>query len=91
MKTYLLAATAVALMSSSALALPAKSHKPFKPGYQTARVTFTERAAIARSQANLNALKRRIHADGRVTTFERMQLRLAEARHSRLVAQARRS
>jgi len=34
-------------------------------------ITHAERAAIARSQANLNALKWRARADGHVTLWER--------------------
>ena len=96
MKTYLLAAMAVAIMSGSAMALPAKKSYVYKPafGYSKThygKITPYERAAIARSQFRLNVLKRRIYADGRVTRFERIQLRFAQSRHNALVARARRS
>ncbi len=54
-------------------------------------VSERERAAIARSAASLASLRVRIHADGRVTRFERWQLRAAESRHRALVARARHS
>jgi hypothetical protein len=55
------------------------------------RVTFRERLRIARSQAQLNRLKRRVRRDGIVTRFERRQVRMAQQRHNRLVRLARRS
>ncbi|MDX2289985.1 MAG: hypothetical protein NW217_14340 [Hyphomicrobiaceae bacterium] len=49
-----------------------------------------ERAAIRRSAARLAALRRQVHADGRVTIYERLRLRQATTRHARLVRQAHR-
>ena len=55
------------------------------------RITFYERLRIARSQARLNRLKRRVRRDGIVTRFERRRVRMAQVRHNRLVRRARRS
>ena len=49
-------------------------------------ITHAERAAIARSQANLNALKWRARADGHVTLWERARINTVQARHDALVA-----
>jgi hypothetical protein len=87
MKTYALAAVALALMSGVASAAPSKFYTSHKHG----GITPSERAAIARSQAHLNALKRQAWADGRLTMFERIRIRQAEVRHNRLVANAKRS
>ena len=52
-------------------------------------MTPAERAAIARSQASLDALKWRVRADGRVTMWERARINAAQARHNALVARYR--
>jgi hypothetical protein len=80
MKTYALAAAALALMSGTALAAPGY-YSHHKGG-----LTPKERAAIARSAAHLAALKHRAWADGRLTAFERMRIRMAELQHRRLIA-----
>lgn len=84
MKTYALAAAALALMSGTALAAPGY-YSHYKGG-----LTPKERAAIARSATHLALLKRRAWADGRVTPFERIRIRMAELQHKRLVAKERR-
>lgn len=95
MKTFAITALAVALMSGSAMALPAKGaaygNGPFygkAPLVKTFRgpvLTYAERMQIARSQHNLNLLEWRIHRDGRVTAWERIQVRFAQSRHNALV------
>jgi hypothetical protein len=52
-------------------------------------VTHAGRAAIARSQANLDALKWRARADGHVTLWERARINTVQARHDALVARYR--
>ncbi len=98
LKTALLTAAALAMTAGVSVAAPNKhyNHNGYgKPGYSKVvkhrGVNGFERAAIARSAANLAALKRRVWADGRVTFAERIQLRNAERRHAALVARAYRS
>jgi len=83
MKTIALAVSLIALASGAALAAPAK----YRPGH----VSGYELAAIAKSAAQLAQIKKRAWADGRLSFYERMQIRNAEARHSALVARARHS
>jgi len=73
----LAALSGVALAISSAQAAPLGHRDGF---------THAERAAIARSQANLNALKWRARADGHVTLWERARINTVQARHDALVA-----
>ncbi len=91
MITWALAASAVAVASSTAMAAPAKWHGYHKPYHHVSNVTPAERAAIARSLAHLNAVKRRAYADGRITLAERVRIRIAQARYNSVVAWARRS
>ncbi|HEX2840234.1 hypothetical protein [Hyphomicrobium sp.] len=97
LKTAFLTAAALMMTAGVSVAAPAKAytHGYGKPGYTNVAkhrgVNGFERAAIARSAANLAALKRRVWADGKVTFVERMQLRNAERRHAALVARAYRS
>jgi len=84
MKTFILAATAIVLMSGTAFAASYGSHKH-------GTVSSYERAAIARSAANLASIKRRAWSDGRLSFFERLQIRIAESRYKALVSKARRS
>lgn len=97
LKTALLTAAALVMTAGVSVAAPAKAHNYGygKPGYTKVAkhrgVNGGERAAIARSAANLAALKRRVWADGKVTFVERIQLRNAERRHAALVARAYRS
>jgi hypothetical protein len=55
------------------------------------KITPHERHMINHSKANLASLKRRVYRDHRVTIFERVQLRVAQARHNALVKRALRS
>lgn len=86
-KTVLMTLAAVAMASGAASAAPGRGYDRHDRG----GVSNHERAAIARSAASLESLRHRIYADGRVTRFERMQLRAAESRHRMLVARARHS
>jgi uncharacterized membrane protein YebE (DUF533 family) len=88
MKTLVTAAVVLAITAGGAMAYPSKS---YNHGNHRPQITAAERAAIARSQWNLNALERRARADGRITAFERMQIRFAQARHNQLVKSAWRS
>ncbi len=96
-KTALLTAAALVMTAGVSVAAPAKSFNYVygKPGHSKVvkhrGVNGFERAAIARSAANLASLKRRVWADGRVTFSERIQLRNAERRHAALVARSYRS
>jgi hypothetical protein len=87
MKTYALAAMAVILMSGSAMAYPV--HSIIRPvpakSFHAPVLTPSERIQIHRSQYQLNMLERRARADGRVTPWERWQLRLAQNRHHALI------
>jgi hypothetical protein len=85
MKSLIVALSVVPLLAGfagSAMAAPGK--------HVTHRVTHIERLAIARSAANLAQVKRRAWADGRLTSAERVGIRVAEARHRAVVARAHR-
>jgi len=87
MKKAIITVAALVLSTGAALAAPGGKYKnDHRHG-----ISAYERAAIARSAANVAQLKRRVWADGRVTLFERMQLRSAERRHAALVARAYRT
>ncbi|MCC7251768.1 hypothetical protein [Hyphomicrobium sp.] len=97
-KTALLTAAALVMTAGVSVAAPSKhynNHGYGKPGYgkvyKKSGISAFERAQIARSAANLASLKRRVMRDGRVTPFERIQLRNAERRHAALVARAYRT
>ena len=72
----------------SGVALTASSVQAAPLGHRHG-IALTERAAIARSQANLNALKWRARADGHVTLWERARINTVQARHDALVARYR--
>ena len=83
MKTFAIAAVAAGLLSGIALTSPSAEAVPF--GRHAGNLTAKERAAIARSERQLNVLKWRVRADGRVSVWELAQVRLAQVRHDRLV------
>lgn len=85
MKTYALAALAVILLSGSAMAYPAGSFKAPAKSFRSMVLTPYERVQIQRSKHRLDLLERRVRADGRVTFWERWQIRLVENRHNALV------
>ena len=83
MKSLVVAATAIVL---SGLVFGNTAEAAFyKHRYGRGGVTASERAAIARDQAHVNALKRHARADGHVSLWERMRIRAAETRHDALV------
>lgn len=91
------AAAAIMLTSGAAMAHPGKGYSG--PGYKTGYskqikhhrgVSPAQRAAVARSAANLAALKRRAWRDGRLSTIEKVQIRNAERRHAALVSRVHR-
>jgi hypothetical protein len=84
MKSLVIAATAAIVLSGIGLGATAEA-APYKHRNGYGGLTAWERAAIARDQASVNALKRHARADGRVTLWERARIRVAEARHNALV------
>jgi hypothetical protein len=89
----LLAAAAAALVLSAGAASAAPRHQHHhdhgKPGY--GKVTAFERLAIARGKVKVAFLQRKARADGRVTPYERAQIRQAQADLNRLIVRARRT
>ena len=81
MKRLVLSAWALALLSGIALAAPAQAGSYNRHG----NVMSSERAAIARSAAHLNAVRRHARADGQVSAWERARIRMAATRHNALV------
>lgn len=95
-KTALLTFAALVMTAGVSVAAPSYKHtNGYKPSPQYAMkhkgVSGFERAAIARSAANLSALKARAWRDGKLTFSERIQIRNAEQRHAALVRRAYRS
>jgi hypothetical protein len=80
MQRLVLSASVLALVSGIALAAPAQAGSTHRHGSLSAG----ERAAIARSAAHLNAVKRHARADGNVNVWERARIRMAQARHNAL-------
>ena len=83
MKSLAIAATAAVLLSGIGLGTAAEAAS-YNHRYGHG-LTGAERAAIARDQARVNAVKHNAWADGRVSLWERMKIRAAEARHNALV------
>lgn len=82
MKRLVLGTAALAIASGMALTSVAEARSY---GSHSGNVTAYERAAIARSHGNLNALRWHARADGRVTLWERVRISAAQARHNALV------
>ena len=80
MKSLVVAATAAVVLSGIGLVGTAEAASFHRGG-----LTAFERAAIARDQARVNAIRRHAWADGHVSVWERMKIRAAEARHDALV------
>jgi hypothetical protein len=78
--------SAFALLSGLALANGAEA-AAYQHGY--GKLTPAEHAAVVRSQRQLDALKARTWADGRVTPWERAKIKVAEQRHNALVYRLR--
>lgn len=83
MKSFIIAVTAAALTTGALLSTAAEAN-PYQRHYGH-NLTHSERVAIARDRADLNALEHRMHRDYYVSRWERMRLRAAEARHRALV------
>lgn len=97
-KTALLTVAALAMTAGVSVAAPSKhyNHNGYgKPGYgkvvKKHGVSPFERAQIARSAADLAALKRRVWRDGKISFAERILVNRAERRHAMLVARSYRS
>jgi hypothetical protein len=86
MKRLVVGSGALAVLAG--LALSASSAQAASYGRHHG-VSPHERAAIARSQANLDTLKWRARADGHVSLWERARINAAQARHNALVARYR--
>ena len=82
MQRLVLSASALALLSGIALAAPAQAGSYY---HRHGNLTSSERVAIARSAAHLNAVKRHARADGQVSAWERAKIRMAETRYNALV------
>ena len=85
MKSLVVAATAAVLLSGIGLGTAAEAASY----HHRYGLTGAERAAIARDEARVNAVKRNAWADGRLSGWERMKIRAAEARHNVLVSRYR--
>jgi hypothetical protein len=100
MKTFVFAATLLALTAGSAMAAPGHKFAHKRVGHankvivvkhrNVGRLTLFERIKIARSRARLAALQRRVRADGHVTRHERIRVRVAQRHHRALVRKERR-
>ena len=91
MKTVILTAAALLMTAGTSYAAQSKFHH-YKPTYNSHRgVSPAERAMIARSAAQVAAVKRQALRDGRITFVERIRINSAERRHAALVARAYRS
>lgn len=87
MKTAVLALSTLVLASGAALAAP----KHFDRHDGRGNVSPYERAAIARASAKLATVKRQALRDGKISFFERIQIRNAEKQYFAAVARAHRS
>lgn len=93
MRALIAAAAAALVLSSAGAASAAPKHNGYhgKPGYSAGKVTPFERFAIARGKAKVAYLQRKARADGRVTAYERVQIRQAQADLNRLIVKSRRT
>jgi hypothetical protein len=87
MKRIVLGASALALLSGIAIGMPSAEAAPYKR--HAGNITHSERVAIARSQARLNAVKRQARRNGSVNFWERAKIRMAQSRHTALVYRLR--
>ena len=85
MQKLILSMSAV-LLTSLAVALPAAAAFHQR---SYGHITAAERAAIARSQHQLDLIKARAWADGHITAWERAKIDVAQARHRALVYRLR--
>lgn len=91
MRAILAAAAILALSAGVATAAPRHSHDYGKPSFAAGKVTPFERIAIARGKVKVAFLQRKARADGRVTAYERSQIRQAQADLNRLIYRSRRT
>jgi hypothetical protein len=87
MKKTILTLAAIVLASGAAVAAPNRHFDR----HDGRGISNYERAAIARSAANVATIKARAWRDGKVSMFERFQINNAQKRHAALVARLRRS
>jgi hypothetical protein len=88
--------TKIGMIAATTLVLAASTADAASPRYNNnwnhhGSISASERIAIARSKAHLAAVKRQAWRDGRVTAFERMRIRFAEARYNQVLYNALRS
>lgn len=92
MKAILVAAAAVLLSAGAASAAPRyNTHDHGRPNHSAGKVTVFERVAIARAKVKVALVQRRARADGRVTPYERAQIREAQSQLNYTIARARRT
>jgi hypothetical protein len=88
MKSFLIAATTAVVLSGIGLAGTAEAAR-YSDRHGKSELTRWERVTIARDQRRVNVLKKRAWADGRLSFWEKMQIKRAEARHRALVYRLR--
>lgn len=92
MKTAVLALTTLVIASGAALAAPGKNYNRGHDGHDgRGNVTPYERMAIFRASNKLATVKRQALRDGKISFFERIQIRNAEKQYFAAVARAHRS
>jgi hypothetical protein len=91
MRTSILTAAVLLIGAGAAVAAPHHGGKRDRGHWERGGINGYERVLIANSRSRLAALKSRAWRDGRLTFFERYQIRNAERRHNALVARLRRS
>jgi hypothetical protein len=89
MKTAILALTTLVIASGSAFAAPSKQWNRGHDG--RGNVTPYERMAIVRASNKLATVKRQALRDGKISFFERIQIRNAEKQYFAALARAHRS
>jgi hypothetical protein len=89
MKTAVLALTTLVIASGAALAAPGKNYNRGHDG--RGNVTPYERMAIVRASNKLATVKRQALRDGKISFFERIQIRNAEKQYFAALARAHRS
>jgi hypothetical protein len=85
MKTAILTAAALLMTAGTSMAAPRYDHRHGNG------VNPYERAAIAQARAKVAAVRARAWRDGRVTMFERFQIKNAERQLAMTIARARRT
>ena len=102
MKTSLIAAAALALLTGAAMAQPpaapvtaptsvqrdVNQQQRIENGLQSGKLTTREAGALEREQAHIDKLQAKDMKDGKLSTAERRQLRTAQNKASRDIAAA---